>query len=516
MRRLTSIFPSSLSSPLQMYDSAGNLLASFKGMYSIIGNTTGVVSLAEMAWQPMLATENAKCLDVLKAPAYQDIAAFIKSLATKKRAFSKGPCVIRVMEFIQAASVPSIVPALVKMEEMNETDIIIETYTATHDHSISNSLEVTVPTEASNWLRTRIALLPVAMNDLKDFSFDIFLVHDCSKTGSGPWTTPTALVKFAWDVACPGAVVMVGGLEKTAENEELIGATEEKEELLSTIRGYADAVKVIDGSEEAAGGLVAARFKEDFKGPDVAQEARRVLLCSSDEAFAKKMADCLIAASAPAKLYVDILLCGPGHALTDESTDEEYLAAMTPFLKDEEEDEEEEEKEGGGGKGKRPYLQDMIFLDGLTDESNLCAKAFYRFLRLGVAGHYCFEAKETAFDPVKCWILTANVFSEPINIGRASLYGISRHFEFEMQGVLTRYVDVSSLDCVPELAALIISRPTERTFKMIPGELPLVQRFNAVSRDELAHKKMLANDPHDAYYVDVAREKIGNPGQVGR
>lgn len=491
-----------------MYDSQGRLLVSIKGIYSIIGNDTGNTELAEMAWQPLLATENAKCLEELSSliainipdegnevptpTAAQvthcpNLALFVQSMATKKKqAMGKegGPCVLRIMEFIQDASITSMVPALACLEGMAELDVIIEVYAATHDASIVNSISVMVPTEANKWLRTRIACLPLAMTDLKDFAFDVFLFSDWSNSGQKPWATSDDAINFAWGLACPGAILMAQGLvgEKDVEDYE------------TNVNGYADAVKVMND-----GAIIAARFEADGKGPRVAEEHRRILMIGSDEALAKQMSDCLIAAASPAKLSIHVLLCGPGHALNDQSTQEDWVAALTPYIAD--------DQEG-------PFLEDMIFLDGLTDESNLAADAYYRLLALACGGHECFGAKKPGFDPVKLWILTTGVFCPPIHVGRASLYGVSRHIEFEMKGIYMRYVDLSGLECLPELAALIASRPTERTYKISHGQGPLVQRYNSVSSEQLATKKITADDPHDAYYCDVVRERVCNPGQV--
>jgi hypothetical protein len=180
--------------------------------------------------------------------------------------------------------------------------------------------------------------------------------------------------------------------------------------------------------------------------------------------------------------------CGATHGL-DEAA---WLSTLTPHL--------------------AAGLDSIVFLAGMHDTSALASSGYYRLLGLFKAlATWQQQRPKDAKDAkdVEVWVVTQGCFSpaaadKQMRVGQASLYAVSRHIETELVGVTCRYADVDSDAALPQLAALIASRPSERTFRLSaaqPG--PMVQRYFSLGDEELRCVPVTGDDAKLAFRAEV-------------
>lgn len=90
--------------------------------------------------------------------------------------------------------------------------------------------------------------------------------------------------------------------------------------------------------------------------------------------------------------------------------------------------------------------------------------------------------------------------------------------ENEVIGLDVRSVEMSSVLCLPQLAKLMASRPTECIYRLrLESPLPLVQRYRPYEPTEIVQTQVSADEVDRSYVCDLwdGFNKYAPIGQVG-
>ena len=443
-------------------------------------------------------------------------AALHKAILANQQAFGSN-YVFRVLELAED-KVFTVFEALSLMEL--PPSVVVEFFVGSFNSGLLLSLANKVSRRAPNVRLRRVLMSDKVEKELKDMTFDAVVLDDWVRTGAAPFaegehaTASANAVALLAPFMVPGANVFVRGL-----NELPLWVT-----LASQVSGAALPLAGATGQAKTAqmewtktlGGVATdSVVVGSIKGLDVSEPGRFLLVADNAQRGQDLRRHITQLNSA---CETEVIVVGDGGFLRDDSTVEDYEAAINGLMGSDSSCEDSDfseittdsstNAEDGQLTAALPF-KGVIFMAGLDDKSQIGETSFGRALKLSQALLKCNEK------PKSLWLVTNGVYVGEIKPAQGVVQGFSTVLKSELNGVATKHVDLAVVGAsgLGALAQLVVADSHEMSYAVSEAGQILVPRFNAVDKVAARSDQVLASDPKVSFFADLERQNT--PGKIG-
>lgn len=416
-----------------LYDPLGRLILEIFGLKTALAKQDDEVMSSVFMWQPFVAPLQNQTEQLESAN--QALAAVVFKMAHSKAEFLRqnrppsndyGTTFVRVLEYcVDVHEGPRLLQSLLSIESQ-PSGVIIELILATDNPEVARKF-YSVPKSKREWLRLRVACLPMAQIKVQSMSFCAVCLWKSAVTSL--WSEPEAALAEAVSLSCPGAILLCEIGQAASEYSKSVESF-----FMSPV--VSNKVDVMDN-------IVQCQLRIGMERLTSSKD--HVMVLSSDKLLGKSLQDQLLSKM---QTSTDRTKClAP---ITEEESEgySEFITTLEKFLM--------EETIG--------VVKHVVFLDPALDTSRYGSKSFLVVPKLALILQSIQEKIENGSGAkIRLWLVSSNIYNPPINIYHCAMVPFPSIFWEEVSSVQCHLVDTdrSSID-LERMASLILLRPVER------------------------------------------------------
>lgn len=418
-----------ISGDALLYDSNGYLLCHLIGIKCILGRKISRTFDSIQVWHPLTNQDDEMPkFDVSVSSAEREhvqvanngtntLASTILGLIVKKGDLTREKSFyLRILELWEdSAHLPKVFESLVHTEDEIVTSnprLLVEIFIATHNRDVLQK-SFHIPMKQKKWLRVRLVLLPSAKDVLDKLCFDVVAAWYDGKFRDAEWQGPLELIQGIGKFGYEGCV------------------------LLHDFQLDPSCSKYVSQRCEHGGKFFSCRLQKDIILKDDVNGKDVLVLCH-DESTRLQFSTVLLSLTSDYKTKLNIRT-----ASLSGKDNQEISEIVEGFTSNDSNREKH-----------------VVSLDGLYDESKYSEETFAQVAKVV---HFLGAKKRKAF----MWVISCNVFSNPIKIDHCSLYAIVNGINTECVSVFAKFVEIgvpNPREALEALAVLFLRNPGPSQF----------------------------------------------------
>ena len=419
-----------ISGDALLYDANGDLLCHLIGIKCIIGRKVSRTFDSIQVWHPI----SSKYDEMLEKPDVSTsrtenehvqvatngtnaLASTILRLIAKRGDLTRAKSFyLRILELWEdSAHLPKVFESLVRAEDEIVTSnpkLLVEIFIATHNRDVLQK-SFHIPMKQKKWLRVRLVLLPSAKDVLNKLCFDVIAAWYDGKFRDAGWTGPLELIQGIGKFGYEGCV------------------------LLHDFQLDPSCSKYVSQRCEHGGEFFSCRLQRDIILRDDVNGKDVLVLCH-DEGTCLQFSAALLSLTSDFKTKLNIRTA----SLTGK--DDQEISDIVEDFTSKDSDREKH----------------VVSLDGLYDESKYSEETFAQVAKVV---HFLGAKKRKAY----MWVISCNVFSNPIKIDHCSLFAIVNGINTEFVSIFAKFVEIgvpNPREALEALAVLFLRNPGPSQF----------------------------------------------------